>query len=148
MEYRSIADTGIDVGIIGFGAEWMVDKSQDEVNRLADYCMENGVNLLDCWMSDPSVRTKLGEAIKDNRDKWYIQGHIGSTWQNNQYVKTRDMDKVIPAFEDLLKRLKTDYIDFGMIHYVDEVAEYERIINNEYMDYVYKLKEDDVIHHI
>ena len=148
MEYRSIADTGIDVSVIGFGAEWMVDKSQDEVNRLADYCMENGVNLLDCWMSDPSVRSKLGEAIKDNRDKWYIQGHIGSTWQNEQYVRTRKMDKVIPAFEDLLKRLKTDYIDFGMIHYVDEVAEYERIINSEYMDYVHKLKEDNVIHHI
>ncbi|MBQ3583423.1 MAG: aldo/keto reductase, partial [Lachnospiraceae bacterium] len=100
MEFRSIADTGIDVGVIGFGAEWMVDKSQDEVNKLVTYCMDNDVNLLDCWMSDPNVRSKLGEAIKDNRDKWYIQGHIGSTWQNKQYVRTREMDKVIPAFDD------------------------------------------------
>ncbi|AWX32219.1 aldo/keto reductase [Methanosphaera sp. BMS] len=148
MEFRSIADTGIEVGVIGFGAEWMVDKSQDEVNKLVTYCMDNDVNLLDCWMSDPSVRSKLGKAIKDNRDKWYIQGHIGSTWQNKQYVRTREMDKVIPAFEDLLERLGTDYIDLGMIHYVDEVAEYERITNNEFMDYVYKLKEDNIIHHI
>ncbi|MBO7719355.1 MAG: hypothetical protein J6S29_04290, partial [Methanosphaera sp.] len=77
MEFRSIADTGIHVGIIGFGAEWMVDKTQSEVDNLVNFCMENDVNLLDCWMSDPSVRSKLGNAIAPNRDKWYIQGHIG-----------------------------------------------------------------------
>lgn len=148
MEFRSIADTGINVGIIGFGAEWMVDKTQSEVDNLVNFCMENDVNLLDCWMSDPSVRSKLGNAIAPNRDKWYIQGHIGSTWQNNQYVRTRDMDKVIPAFEDLLERLKTDYIDFGMIHYVDEVKEYRQIMDGEFIEYVRRLKEDNVIHHI
>ena len=148
MEFRSVSDTGIEVSVIGFGAEWMVDKTQDEVSKLVEYCNQNDINLLDCWMSDPSVRSKLGKAIKDNREKWYIQGHIGSTWQNNQYVRTRDMTKVIPAFEDLLERLQTDYIDFGMIHYVDEVAEYNKIMNNEFIDYVHKLKDENTIHHI
>lgn len=148
MKYNKIKKAGISVSCIGFGAEWMVDKTQEQVNQLVDYCQENGINLLDCWMSDPTVRSKLGVAIKQNRDKWYIQGHIGSTWQNNQYVRTRDMDKIIPAFEDLLERLQTDYIDFGMIHYVDEVSEYNEIINNEFMDYVHKLKEEKIIHYI
>ena len=39
------------------------------------------------------------------REKWIIQGHIGSTWQKGQYVRTRDLAQVKPAFEDLLQRL-------------------------------------------
>jgi predicted aldo/keto reductase-like oxidoreductase len=58
------------------------------------------------------------------------------------------MDKVIVAFEDLLKRLQTDYIEFGMIHYVDEVNEYKEIMQNEFIDYVRHLKQENIIHHI
>lgn len=29
------------------------------------------------------------------------------------------MDEVKAGFEDLLARLQTDYIDIGMIHYID-----------------------------
>ena len=42
-----------------------------------------------------------------------MQGHIGSTWQGGQYVRSRDLKQVIPAFEDILRRMKTDYIDLG-----------------------------------
>lgn len=33
----------------------------------------------------------LREGVKDNRSQWYIQGHIGSTWKDEQYFRTRDM---------------------------------------------------------
>jgi len=148
MKFNKVSDTDIEVSQIGFGAEWMVDKSQQEVDEIIKYCQDHDINLLDCWMSDPNVRTLLGNAIKDNRDKWYIQGHIGSTWQNNQYVKTRQMDKVTVAFEDLLERLQTDYIDFGMIHYVDQLADYDDIMNGPFIEYVHKLKDEGKIRHI
>lgn len=148
MKYNNIGKTNIKVSEIGFGAEWMVEKDIPEIKEIMDCCQENGINLLDCWMADPSVRTALGKALKNNRNKWIIQGHIGSTWQNEQYVRTRDMKKVIPAFEDLLERLNTDYIDFGMIHYVDEIEEYEKIMNGEFYQYAKKLKKEKTIHHI
>ena len=47
------------------------------------------------------------------------------TWKDEQYYRTREMEYVRPAFEDLLKRLQTDYIDLGMIHYVDSEEEWE-----------------------
>ena len=50
------------------------------------------------------------------------------------------MKYVRPAFEDLLKRLQTDYIDLGMIHYVDSEEEWENILRSDYMDYVMELK--------
>jgi hypothetical protein len=38
-------------------------------------------------MPDPKSRDIIGAALKDCRDKMYVQGHIGSTWQNGQYVR-------------------------------------------------------------
>ena len=148
MKYKQIGKTDIKVSQIGFGAEWMDGKKYEDVEKLVKYCEEQGINLLDCWMSNPEVRSSLGKAIHENRDKWIIQGHIGSTWQKEQYVRTRDMDKVIPAFEDLLTRLQTEYVEFGMIHYVDELEEYEKIMNSEFIEYVRKLKQDGKILHI
>ena len=77
--------------------------------------------ILDCWTVRTNVRSNIGNAIKDCRDKWIIQGHIGSTWQNGQYERTRELDKVDEAFRDLLTRMQTDYIDLGMIHFVDSL---------------------------
>mgnify|MGYP002225680690 FL=1 len=68
--------------------------------------------------------------------------------EDEQYYRTREMEYVRPAFEDLLKRLQTDYIDLGMIHYVDSEEEWENLQHSEYMDYVMELKRTGVIRHI
>ena len=96
-------------------------------------------------MADPKSRDIIGKGIKENRSSWFIQGHIGSTWKDEQYFRTRDMKYVRPAFEDLLKRLQTDYIDLGMIHYVDSEEEWEQIQHSDYLDYVMELKNSESI---
>ncbi len=50
--------------------------------------------------------------------------------------------------QDLLARLETDYIDLGMIHFVDEEAEFHRIMEGEFLAYVKEQKEKGVIRHI
>ena len=148
MRYRDLGKTGLKVSEIGLGGEWLERHNTDEVKALIDCCERYGINILDCWMAEPNVRSNLGKAIAGKRDKWIIQGHFGSTWQGGQYVRTREMDKVKPAFEDLLSRLGTDYIDLGMIHFVDEEAEFHRIMDGEFLAYVKDQKEKGVIRHI
>ena len=148
MEYRKLGDTGIEVSEIAFGAEFLVERPYEDTEVLIKACEANGINFVDCWMSEPDVRSHLGKAIKPNRENWVIQGHIGSTWQNNQYVRTREMDKVIPAFEDFMERFQMDTLDFGMIHYVDQLDDYNEIMNGPFIEYVRKLKDDGTIAHI
>ena len=148
MKYRQLGKTGLNVSEIGLGAEWLERHNAADVKAVIERSEANGINILDCWMSEPKVRTNIGEAIAGHRKKWIIQGHIGSTWQNGQYVRTREPDKVKEAFGDLLSRLKTDYIDLGMIHFVDEVAEFNKIINGDFIQYVKSLKQDGTIRHI
>ena len=148
MRYRELGRTGLEISEIGFGAEWMEKKSAAEVRAVVERCEEAGINILDCWMAGPEVRSNLGAALAGTRDRWIIQGHIGSTWQDGLYVRTRDMNLVRPAFEDLLARLGTDHVELGMIHYVDDINEYEGIMAGEFIEYVRALKAADVIGHI
>ena len=115
MEYRTLGKTGLQVSEIGFGGEWLERHPEDESVQMLRYAAEKGINIVDCWMADPKSRDIIGRAMEGNRAHWIVQGHIGSTWQDGQYVRTRDMTFVRPAFEDLLRRLRTDYIDLGMI---------------------------------
>ena len=148
MRYRALGNTGLMVSEIGLGAEWLERHSAEEVKAVIDCCEAQGINILDCWMPEPKVRSNIGAAIAGKRERWIIQGHFGSTWQDGQYVRTRDMDKVVPAFEDLLERLGTGYIDLGMIHFVDEEAEFHRIMEGEFLAYVKEQKAKGVIRHI
>ena len=148
MKYRQLGKTGLSVSEIGLGGEWLERHSTQECVQVVDECERLGINILDCWMSNPKVRSDLGTALQGRREKWIIQGHIGSTWQNGQYVRTRDVNKCKEAFEDLLTRLGTDYIDLGMIHYVDETEEWNRLQDSDFLKYVYELKAQGKIRHI
>lgn len=148
MQYRRLGKTNLMVSEIGFGAEWMERHNYEECKAAIDRADELGINILDCWMSEPNVRTNIGKALAGRRERWFIQGHIGSTWQEGQYVRTRDVDKCRIAFEDLLSRLQTDYIDLGMIHFVDQEKDWQNVINGPFLSYVRQLKESGKIRHI
>ena len=148
MNYRNLGKTGLKVSEIGFGGEWLERHDEEESVELLRYAGEKGINIIDCWMPDPKSRDIIGKAMKGNREKWIVQGHIGSTFQNGQYVRTRDMKHVVPAFEDILKRMGTDYIELGMIHYIDAQEDWDRCMGTDYIKYVHKLHDEGVIRHI
>ena len=148
MEYRRLGKTNLMVSDIGFGGEWLERHNYEECKAAIDRAEELGINILDCWMSAPDVRTNIGKALAGRRERWFIQGHIGSTWQDGQYVRTRDVDKCRIAFEDLLARMQTDYIDLGMIHFIDQESDWEAAINGSFLQYVNELKDSGKIRHI
>ena len=148
MNYRKLGKTGLMVSEVGFGGEWLERHDEAESVELVKFAHSQGINIIDCWMPDPKSRSIIGKAIADCRDEWFVQGHIGSTYQNGQYVRTRDMAYVVPAFEDLLERIGGGYIDLGMIHYVDSIEDWNVCMHTEYIDYVRKLHAEGKIRHI
>ncbi len=148
MKYRVLGRTGLEVSEIGFGGEWLERHPEEESVETMRYAHSKGINIIDCWMPDPKSRDILGKAMEGCREEWIVQGHIGSTYQNGQYVRDRRLEQVKPAFEDLLKRLKTDYVDLGMIHYIDSEEDWNRSMNGEFIQYVHELHEKGIIRHI
>ncbi len=148
MQYRKLGRTNLDVSIIGLGGEWFNNKPQELVSDVIHTAMDNGVNYIDIFMPQPEVRTAIGKALIGRRDKMLIQGHLCTVMQNGQYERTRDIEKTKESFNDLLMQLKTDYIDVGMIHYVDSFEDYDIVFGGEIIEYAKYLKEKGIIKYV
>ncbi len=148
MIYRELGNTGIKVSEIGVGCEGFVDKSEEQVKEFIDLMEKEGVNCIDLYSPNPQMRSALGKALKGRRDKFVLQAHLCTIWKDGQYKRTRDIDEVKEGFEDQLKRLGTDHLEIGMIHYVDSVEEWSRVADGPVMQYALELKEKGVIQSI
>ena len=147
MQYRELGKTGVQVSEIGYGAEWIHGDDPEGTRQIVRRAAQAGVNIVDCWMADPAVRRALGAAVCEQRDHWVVQGHFGATWQDGQYVRTRDLDKVVPAWEFLLECFG-GHIELGLIHYVDAVDEFKAIMGSPFIDYIRAEKAAGHIDHI
>ncbi len=148
MEYTTLGRTGLKVGQIGLGGEWFNNKTVEESVAIIDKAAEVGMNFIDIFMPQAPTRDAIGQALKGRRNAFIIQGHFCTVFEDEQYGRTRNLQKTKASFEDLLTRLGTDYIDIGMIHYVDSDEDYASVFDTDIIRYVLEQKEKGVIKHI
>lgn len=148
MNYRTLGRTGIKVSEIGSGSEAFVDKNEDFALELFETALSAGINFFDLYNPEPYIRDHLGKAMEGRREKFVIQAHLCSAWIDGQYKRTRNMETVKAAYDDLFRRLKTDYVDIGMIHYVDEQKDFDEVFGGEVLKYAKELKNSGNIRHI
>ncbi len=140
MIYRILGRTGIQVSTIALGCEGFAGKSRGEAMEMMDFAIGRGINFIDLYASDPELRSTIGATLRGRREGFVIQGHIGSVWKNGQYERTRNVAESRAAFDDLLARLETDYVDVGMIHYCDQQEDFRAIFDTGFIGYVRELK--------
>lgn len=148
MNYRELGKTGLRVSEIGMGCEGFGEDGCRNTGRFFDIAEENGVNYFDLYTSNPEVRASVGRALQGRREKFIIQSHVCSVWKNGQYKRTRNLAEVKAGFEEMLSQLQTDYIDIGMIHYVDAMDDWKRVVDGGVLQYVTELKKEGRIRHI
>ena len=148
MKYRELGNTGIMVSEIGMGCEGFGESNCAMTRKLFDLAEERGVNYFDLYTSNPAIRRAVGEAMKGRREKFIVQSHICSVWQDGQYKRTRKISEVKAGFAEMLELLQTDYIDVGMIHYCDALSDWEEIVSGGVLDYARQLKKEGKIRHI
>lgn len=142
MEYRTLGRTGIEVGVIGMGCEGYEGKSAADCRELLAYAMMQGINFFDVYTSNPEVRRNLGAALKAySRSSFVIQGHLCTAWKEGQYCRTRDIKEVRESFEQLLGQMELSYVDIGMLHYVDDAQDFQKIMQGPVISYAQELKE-------
>ena len=148
MLYREIGKTGLSAGVVGLGAEHLDEKPYAVVEETIHAALDNGMNIIDVFMPGEEVRRNIGKALAGRRDKVLLQGHICSVDLNRQYDISRDLPTAKKYFENLLRFLDTDYIDFGMLFFIDSEEDYRGAFESPVLDYARELKAKGVIRHL
>jgi len=145
MNTRPVGKTGMLATIIGLGCEHLIKKPYEAVDEVIGAAIDCGINIMDVFMPGAEVRGQIGRALRGRRGKVLIQGHIGSVDVREQFGQSRDLGECTRYFEELLRYLDTDYIDFGMLHFMDTHEHIDLMINNGVVEYAQQLKKNGKI---
>lgn len=148
MRYRELGKTGLMVSEIGLGCEGFLNRDDAFTSEMFALAAENGINCMDLYSPNPDMHRRVGKAIHAYREKFVLQAHLCTIWQDDQYKATRNIGEVKTAFELMLKNLNTPYVDIGMLHYVDSMDTWYQITEGDIMQYALELKEQGKIRHI
>ena len=116
---------------------------QEMVNRQVDYAIEHGVNYFDTSPAYCQGRSEKSTGIalhRHPRDKYFV-----ATKMSNFSPETRTRAASIEMFENSLKELQVEYIDYLLLHSIgggrDAEEEFnERFINNGILDWLVEQK--------
>lgn len=148
MEYRKLPKGNEQIGVIGLGTSSIQASSEKEIEETIALAVENGVNFFDMASSDAKPFAAYGRAISSVRKKIYFQIHFGANYETGTYGWTTDLDTIKRSVQWQLNTLKTDYIDFGFIHCIDEESDLLKIEKAGVINYIEKLKEQGTVRHI
>lgn len=125
MQYRK-NKKGNDISVLGYGCMRFtkkggsidIDKAEKEVMA----AIESGVNYLDTAYVYPGSEAAVGEILQRNgcREKIYLATKL-------PHYLIKSMDGVEKMFQEELKRLKTTYIDYYLMHMLTDIPTWERL---------------------
>ena len=149
MEYRKLPHGNERIGTLGLGMGGIQNSPPSEIQDVISLAIENGINFFDLCAGGKSVYEPFGKAIQGKRDKVYFQLHFGAVYKDSgEYGWSRELSVIKNTFEWEMSALKTDYVDFGFLHCVDDDGDFDDIKNNGIFDYVLGLKQKGVIRHV
>jgi hypothetical protein len=134
MQYRKLGRTGIDVSAISLGTEYLINLPREHVVSVIHEALAQGINYFDLFFAQPEFRDNMCAAFKGHRDKALLAAHLGSTDQNGQYERTRNLKLSEEFFNDFLVRYNTDYVDFVYLHNSDGQEDYDLVMNDGLLD--------------
>lgn len=167
MTYRENPKTKEKVSILGygmmrlpatngqpFGRDNDAEIDQDMINKQIDYAIEHGVNYFD---TSPAYCRGLSEHAtgialsRHKRDEFFI-----ATKLSNFAPQTWSREASIEMFENSLKELQVDYIDYLLLHSIgggdDDMTAMEvfeaRYIDNGILDYLLEQREQGIIRNL
>ena len=146
MQYRKDKN-GQPLSVLGFGCMRFPRKGSGidmaETEREIIAAVEAGINYFDTAYIYPGSEAALGEIVEKNalRDRVLIatklpQYLVGSRAALDRY------------FREQLSRLRTDHIDYYLMHHLTDVAMWEKLKNVGVLDWIAEKKAEGAIRHI
>ena len=146
MQYRAGAGEDM-LSVLGYGCMRFsrkgggidLDKAEQELMAAID----GGVNYLDTAYIYPGSESAVGKILEKNvaRNRVYLATKLP------QYMM-KSMAAVEKTFQEELSRLRTDYIDYYLMHMITDVAQWRRLEAMGIGEWIAEKKKSGKIRHI
>ncbi len=150
MEYRKLprGTENEKFSVLGLGMGGIQHTPAHEIEAIIRKAIVNGINFFDLCAGG-AVYEPFGRAIKGQREKVFLQVHFGAVYdENGEYGWCRDFETIQRTFLWELETLGTDYVDFGFLHCVDEMEDFDKLMEIGLLDYLKELKTKGTVRHI
>lgn len=130
MLYRKLGDSGLDVSVIGLGANNFGNPSRisdhADSKRVLDECRDVGINLIDTAniYGGGQSEVHIGEALRGVRGDFLIATKFNLNGLNGQ----SPADRIRADVEESLAKLRTDVIDLYQIHFIPHGIPHEEYL--------------------
>lgn len=148
MLYRNNRRTGDRISIIGMGSSSIGTSTEEEIERIISTAIEQGINYFDLAAADATPFAPYGRAFSGCRHNVLLQVHFGADYKTGTYGWTTDLDEVRRSVAWQLEQLRTDYIDYGFIHCIDEESDLRTVMDNGIIDHILDLRRQGIVRHI
>ncbi|MBP3588658.1 MAG: aldo/keto reductase [Clostridia bacterium] len=150
MEYRQLphGSERERFSVLGLGFGGIGTTPVDEIEAIVRKAIDHGINFFDMCTAGATY-APVGRAIAGRREQVFLQVHFGAVYdENGEYGWCRDFDTIKKTFLWELETLGTDYVDFGFLHCVDEMEDFDLLVEIGVLDYLKTLKAQGVVRHI
>jgi len=142
MQYRTDEKSNTQLSALGFGCmRFPRDKAETEQMILS--AIEGGVNFFDTAYIYPNSEATLGKILAKHNKRKDI--YIATKMPIVMCKKTEDFDKF---FNEQLRRLQTDYVDYYFMHSISSLASWDKMRKLGIEDWIAKKKASGEIHRI
>ena len=148
MQYRKLPKGTEEISVIGLGNSVLGTSGEEEMEKTIAMALEEGVNYFDMAAGDAAPFPVYGRMVSSCRERVFFQVHFGADYRSGKYGWTLQLEEIKRSVEWQLKQLRTDYIDFGFLHCIDELGDLKRAEQQGTLAYLRQLKEEGVVRHI
>ena len=147
MQYRTNPRNGQQLSVLGYGCMRFTRKGsaidQEKANRELKLALDSGVNYFDTAYAYSGSEVALGNFIQAYgcRDRLYIATKL----PQYRVKRTEDFDAF---FDEELKRLGTDYVDYYLMHMMNDAQSFERLCSLGLKEWVAKKKSSGQIRNV
>jgi hypothetical protein len=142
MQYREDKSSGNKISMLGMGC-MRFPQNKAETERMVLAAIKGGVNFFDTAYIYPGSEKTLGEILARHNKRNDV--FIATKLPLMMCRDTADFDKF---FNESLKRLKTSYVDYYLLHSVNDYAQWERFQGLGIVEWLAKKKKAGAIRNI
>ena len=146
MQYRK-DKYGNDISLLGFGCMRFTRKGSGIDHEKAEKeilsAFHQGVNYYDTAYLYPGSEACLGKVLEDN----HVRGQVKVATKLPQYM-VKSPAAIDKYFDEELKRLRTNYIDYYLMHMLTDFTSWENLKKNGIEDWIKRKKEEGAIRQV